>query len=103
MEMEPPLIPKTTEGAKPLNPSEGGLTIAPPTRRSNKREGHHGRVAYNVFNMRLTEHQVVELKMLRDKTGITVQAHIRRAILDYIHQLKVENPHLFEEKPSDAD
>lgn len=78
-------------------PRDGGPTIAPPTRRSPRREGHHGRVAYNVFNMRLTERQVDELKVLRDKTGITVQAHIRRAIIDYLHQLKREQPQLFVE------
>lgn len=76
-------------------PREGGPTIAPATKRSPKREGHHGRVAYNVFNMRLTERQVVDLKRLRDKTGITVQAHIRRAIIDYLHQLQREQPGLF--------
>lgn len=71
------------------------MTIAPVTRRSPNNEGHHGRVAYSVFNLRLTERQFAELKHLRDRTGITIQAHIRRAILDYTHQLQLEQPHLF--------
>lgn len=80
-----------------LNPREGGPTIAPPTRLSPADEGHHGRVAYNVFNLRLTERQFAELKALRDRTGITIQAHIRRAIFDYVHQLRQEQPNLFED------
>ena len=71
------------------------MTIAPPTRRSPRNEGHHGRVAYSVFNLRLTERQFETLKSLRDRTGITIQAHIRRAILDYLHQLGQEQPDLF--------
>lgn len=79
-----------------LDPAHGGAVIAPPTRVTDPAEGHHGRVAYNVFNMRLTERMFIELKQLRDRTGITVQAHIRRAILDYLHQLRREQPELFE-------
>lgn len=78
-------------------PREGGATIAPPTTHSNAAEGHHGRIAYNVFNMRLTDGQFSALKRLRDRTGITMQAHIRRAIMDYLHHLKSEHPDLFQE------
>jgi len=84
---------------KPLrapNPREGGPTIAPRTERSNSSEGHHGKLAYNIFNMRLTNAQVKELQALRDNTGITVQAHIRRAVLDYLFQLRKERPELFQ-------
>jgi hypothetical protein len=76
-------------------PRDGGPTIAPKTRRSRADEGHHGRVAYNVLNMRLTEAQVKELGQLRDVTGITVQAHIRRAVLDYLYHLRLDRPDLF--------
>ena len=70
-------------------------TIAPATGRTNPAEKHYGRVAYNVFNMRLTEKQYADLQKLRDATGIPIQSHIRRAILDYLYQLRREQPELF--------
>ena len=69
--------------------------VAPPTLASAPGEGHYGRVSLSVFNLRLTEKQFAELRFLRDQTGITIQAHIRRAILDYLHQLKLERPELW--------
>lgn len=72
-------------------------TIAPKTALSNEAEGHHGRIAFNVFNLRLTQKQFDDLKRLRDKTAITMQAHIRRALMDYLHQLRREQPELFED------
>ena len=45
--------------------------------------------------MRLTETQFDKLKKLRDRTGITIQAHIRRAILDYFHNMQHDHPDLF--------
>jgi hypothetical protein len=89
-------MPKPAQAPIPAPiPRDGGLTIAPKTDRSNPADPHHGKLAYNIFNMRLTEHQVAELKSLRDATGITVQAHIRRAVMDYLFQLKRERPELF--------
>jgi hypothetical protein len=84
-------------------PRDGGVTIAPPTRKSDRKEGHHGRVAYNIFNLRLTETQFDALRDLRDRTGITIQAHIRRAVLDYLHQLRIENPLLFRDNAEQSE
>jgi len=76
------------------DPAEAPV-IAPKTSLSSATEGHHGRIAFNVFNLRLTQKQFDDLKRLRDRTAITMQAHIRRAVMDYLHQLRTEQPELF--------
>lgn len=86
------------------DPKKGGPTMAPAIRKSPVGDdGPYGRVAYGVLNMRLTEDQFADLRVLRDRTGITIQAHIRRAVLDYIHAVRKEQPELLVPLPSNPD
>ena len=78
----------------------GGEFFAPKTARSDPREKPRPRpkdhpidkIDSSIYNMRLTMGMHNDLRHLKHSTGITVQAHVRRAILDYLHEMRTKHP-----------
>jgi len=78
----------------------GGEFFAPRTRRSDPKEKPRprpkdrpvDRIDSSIYNMRLTQGMHNDLRRLKISTGITVQAHVRRAILDYIYEMRTHHP-----------
>lgn len=99
--------PKGTADPRPplqaLTTQAGGEFFAPPTSRSNPAEKPRprpkdhplDRISSSIYNMRLTDGMHAELRTLKARTGITVQAHVRRAILDYLHEMRTKHPEYF--------
>lgn len=81
----------------------GGKFLAAPTRHSDPNEAPRAKpterptkkIAYNVFNLRMTQEQYDTLNDLRKRTGVSIQAHARRAIADYLFELRQTDPGLF--------
>lgn len=83
-------------GAVPAKaPKYGGRTIAPPTDNSPAVEPP-AKLAHSVLNLRLTQEQELGLKTIRDRTGLTLQAQVRRAVTDYINLVRSKRPDLFQ-------
>jgi hypothetical protein len=103
-EAENPFTGETPSAEKEaLITQAGGDFFAPKTERSNPDETprprpHEGpveKISSSIYNMRLTEAMHTDLRRLKASTGITVQAHVRRAILDYLHEMKTKHPDYF--------
>lgn len=79
------------------SPVMGGERIAPPISTSPGREDVGYTSKSKVLPYRPTEEQFDQLSRLRYYSGYTVQAHLRRAVHDYLTRLVEEHPEYFEE------
>lgn len=98
----PPARPRVRPKGAPtaLITQAGGEFFAPKTARSDPKEKPRPRpkdhpvdkIDSSIYNMRLTIGMHDDLRRLKNATGITVQAHVRRAILDYVHEMRTKHP-----------